>query len=107
MNEPLTEIDDKEKKEFQIKISVNLAKCYFEKGEINKALKMSYQNLEQNQLLFGKDHISNVDIYYIIANCNTKLENVTSWFSSALFILSIRGSGKRIVLFSVSLFSLI
>ena len=75
MNEPLTEIDDKEKKEFQIKISVNLAKCYFEKGEINKALKMSHQNLEQNQLLFGKDHISNVDIYYIIANCNTKLEN--------------------------------
>ena len=57
MNEPLSEIDDKEKKEFQIKISVNLAKCYFEKGEINKALKMSYQNLEQNQLLFGKDHI--------------------------------------------------
>lgn len=75
MNEPLTEIDDKKKKEFQIKISVNLAKCFFEKGEINKALKMSYHNLEQNQLLFGKEHISNVDIYYIIANCNTKIEN--------------------------------
>jgi len=54
-------------KEYQIKILINLAKCYLENGKVNAALSICEKSLKINQTLMGDDHISNADIFYVLA----------------------------------------
>jgi len=54
-------------KEYQIKILINLAKCYLENGKTNAALSICEKSLKINQTLMGDDHVSNADIYYVLA----------------------------------------
>lgn len=61
-------------RQYHIKILVKLADCYLQKGDTEKALKISNKTLEENKKIYNENHISNVDIYYIIANSYTKLE---------------------------------
>ena len=61
-------------RQYHIKILVKLADCYLQKGDTEKALKISNKTLEENKKIYNEHHISNVDIYYIIANSYTKLE---------------------------------
>ena len=75
LNEKESEGSDMKTKEYHIKICVKLAEVFLMKGEAEKALKISEKNLEENQKIYGKDHLSNVDIYYNIANANSRLEN--------------------------------
>jgi tetratricopeptide (TPR) repeat protein len=61
-------------KEYQIKILINLAKCYLENDKLEAALQISERSLKMNQTLFGENHISNADIYYVLAKINTKMK---------------------------------
>ncbi|MCQ2821249.1 MAG: tetratricopeptide repeat protein [archaeon] len=83
-------------KEFQIKILINLSKAYllpdkslktpetdkekkqFEEDSLTKtktALQIADKCLKMNQKINGVDHISNVDIFYIMAKANTSMED--------------------------------
>lgn len=75
LNENLTDEDNLNMKEQQIKILINLAKCYLENDKVNPALQISERSLKMNKAIFGDDHISNGDIYYVISKANTKLGN--------------------------------
>jgi tetratricopeptide (TPR) repeat protein len=59
-------------KEFQIKILINLAKCYLENGRTEPAISICEKSLKINQTLMGKDHVSNGDIYYVLSKVNKK-----------------------------------
>lgn len=78
LNGPISSSADDEQidklREYHIKILVKLADCYLQKGEVEKSLKICNKTLEENKKLYNEHHISNVDIYYIIANSYTKLE---------------------------------
>jgi len=54
-------------KEYQIKILINLAKCYLENGKTSAAFSICEKSLKINQTLMGEDHVSNADIYYVLA----------------------------------------
>jgi len=54
-------------KEFQIKILINLAKCYLENGRTEPAISICEKSLKINQTLMGIDHVSNGDIYYVLS----------------------------------------
>lgn len=73
LNENLTDEDNLSMKEYQIKILINLAKCYLENDKVSPALQISERSLKMNQTLFGEDHVSNADIYYVLSKCNSKL----------------------------------
>ena len=75
LNENLSDESNMNMKEFQIKILVNLSKCYYENDKENAALQICERSLKMNQTLFGNDHISNADIYYVIAKIHTKMKN--------------------------------
>ena len=62
-------------KEYQIKILINLSKCYLESQKYETAQQISERSLLMNKTLFGEDHVSNADIYYILAKIHTKLGN--------------------------------
>jgi len=90
LNENLSQDDNLSMKEYQIKILINLSKCYLEdsKGRLDIALQISEKSLSMNKKLFGEDHVSNADIYYILSRINTKsknyvaaLKNLQSMFS--------------------------
>lgn len=57
-------------KEQQIKILINLSKCYLENGKASSALSICDKCLKMNYTLLGEDHISNADIYYVLAKVN-------------------------------------
>ena len=61
-------------KEYQIKILINLAKCYLENEKLESALQISERSLKMNQTLFGENHISNEDIYYVLTKVKTKMK---------------------------------
>ena len=90
LNENLSSDDNLSMKEYQIKILINLSKCYLEdgKGRLDIAQQISEKSLAMNKTLFGEDHVSNADIYYILSRINTKsknydaaLKNLQSMFS--------------------------
>ena len=69
--------DNMSMKEYQIKILINLSKCYLEdsKGRLDIAQQISEKSLSMNKKFFGEDHVSNADIYYILSKINTKAKN--------------------------------
>ena len=75
LNETNSQEENLNMKEFQIKILVNLSKCYLENDKLDAAKQISERSLIMNQTLFGNDHISNADIYYVLSKVNTKLKN--------------------------------
>ena len=75
LNENLSDEDNLNMKEYQIKILINLAKCYLENEKLEAALQISERSLKMNQTLFGENDISNADIYYVLAKVNTKMKN--------------------------------
>ena len=75
LNDNLTEENSINMKEYQIQILINLSRCYLENDKINPALQISERSLKMNQSIFGKDHISNCNIYSVIAKANSKLGN--------------------------------
>ena len=77
LNENLSSDDNLSMKEYQIKILINLSKCYLEdgKGRLDIAQQISEKSLAMNKTLFGEDHVSNADIYYILSRINTKSKN--------------------------------
>ena len=68
LNEDLSDESNLNMEEYQIKILVNLSKCYLENDKENAALQICERSLKMNQTLFGEEHISNADIYYVLAN---------------------------------------
>jgi len=54
-------------KEYQIKILINLAKCYLENGKVSTAFSIGEKCLKINQTLMGAEHISNVEFFYVLA----------------------------------------
>jgi tetratricopeptide (TPR) repeat protein len=74
LNENLSDEDNLNMKEYQIKILINLSKCYLENDKLEAALQISQRSLKMNQTLFGESHVSNADIYYVLAKINTKLK---------------------------------
>jgi len=55
-------------KEFQIKILINLAKCYMEfPDKLAASQSICEKCLELNKKLFGNNHVSNADIYLTLA----------------------------------------
>jgi tetratricopeptide (TPR) repeat protein len=54
-------------KEYQIKILINLAKCYLENNKPQAALSICEKCLKTNKTLMGENHVSNADIYYVLA----------------------------------------
>jgi tetratricopeptide (TPR) repeat protein len=59
-------------KEYQIKILINLAKCYMENNKAPSALSICEKSLKMNQALLGENHVSNADIYYVLAKVRIK-----------------------------------
>ena len=54
LNENLSDEDNLNMKEYQIKILINLAKCYLENDKLEAALQISERSLKMNQTLFGE-----------------------------------------------------
>jgi len=75
LNENLSNDDNLSMKEYQIKILINLSKCYLESGKYDTAQQISERSLIMNKTLFGEDHVSNADIYYVLAKIHTELEH--------------------------------
>ena len=75
LNENLSTDDNLSMKEYQIKILINLSKCYLESGKLETAQQISERSLSMNKTLFGEDHVSNADIYYVLAKIHTELKN--------------------------------
>ena len=75
LNESLTDDINIATKEYQIKILINLAKCYMENNKLQASLAICEKSLKMNQTLMGENHVSNADIYYVLAKINTKLKN--------------------------------
>jgi tetratricopeptide (TPR) repeat protein len=67
LNENLNEDLSLSNKEYQIKILINLAKCYMENDKLPAGLAICQKSLKMNQTLFGEDHVSNADIFYVLA----------------------------------------
>lgn len=65
--ENLTHENNVALKEFQVKILINLSKCYLENGKAAAALSISEKCLKINEALVGEDHISNADMLYVLA----------------------------------------
>ena len=84
LNENLSSDDNLSMKEYQIKILINLSKCYLEdgKGRLDIAQQISEKSLAMNKTLFGEDLVSNADIYYILSRINTKQKNYDAALSN-------------------------
>lgn len=67
LNESINDELNLSSKEHQIKILINLSKCYLESGKASSALSISEKSLKMNHTLLGEEHISNADIYYVLA----------------------------------------
>ena len=74
LNENLSSENNLTMKEYQIKISVNLARSYLKNGKYDEAGKSCEKILYINKILFGEDHPSNADIYYILSKVNLNNE---------------------------------
>ena len=60
-----------EEKEFQIKVLINLAKCYMEfPDKLAASLSICEKCLDLNKKVFGNKHISNSEIYYVLSKVN-------------------------------------
>ena len=73
-----------EHNELQIKVLINLAKCYLSSDNFQSSVSISEKCLDMNKSIHGESHISNADIYYILAKANTGLKNyktAESYFS--------------------------
>ena len=86
LNENLSEESNLDMKEFQIKILINLSKCYLENDNLQSALQISERSLKMNQTLFGENHISNGDIYYVLAKINTKLKKPECYEKAIMYL---------------------
>lgn len=75
LNEGIGENQTDELKEIQIKILINLAKCYLASNKANPAISISEKCLKMNQTLKGEDNISNTDIYYVLAKGHSEMRN--------------------------------
>jgi tetratricopeptide (TPR) repeat protein len=60
-------------KEYEINISIALAKCYLETNKLSAAVSICEKCLSINKSLYGEGHISNAEIYYIFAKVYTLL----------------------------------
>lgn len=110
LNNIKSQEDDSEAKTYQIKILANLAKSYLEEDKslkepsdekelkkieeeqkklVETAIEISVRCLKYNQKVYGLDHISNADIYYIMAKGYTKLGNYSLAINSYQNILKI------------------
>lgn len=49
-------------------------RCYLENNKISPALSITEKSLKMNQTLFGEDHVSNADIYYVLAKVRIRLK---------------------------------
>jgi tetratricopeptide (TPR) repeat protein len=67
LNENLNDDMTLNTKEYQIKILINLSKCYMENDKLTAALAICQKSLKMNQTLLGEDHVSNGDIFYVLA----------------------------------------
>ncbi len=67
LNENSTDNMSLSTKEYQIKILINLSKCYMENDKLTAALAICQKSLKMNQTLLGENHVSNADIYYVLA----------------------------------------
>lgn len=67
--------EEKSVKDMQILILTHLSKSYLELKKLSPALNISEKCLKMNISINGEDHVSNTDIYYILARCNAELEN--------------------------------
>ena len=74
LNENLSSGNNLTMKEYQIKIAVNLARSYLKNGKYDEAGKLCEKILYINKILFGEDHPSNADIYYILSKVNLNNE---------------------------------
>jgi len=60
-----------EEQEFQIKVLINLAKCYMEfPDKLSASLSICEKCLDLNKKVFGNKHISNAEIYYVLSKVN-------------------------------------
>lgn len=75
LNENLSDQNNLDMKEYQIKILINLSRCYLANNKLNPALQISERSLKMNQSLNGEYDLSNADIYYVIAKVHSKLKN--------------------------------
>jgi tetratricopeptide (TPR) repeat protein len=67
LNENVSDDLSTSSKEYQIKILINLSKCYMENDKLTAALAICQKSLKMNQTVLGSDHVSNADIYYVLA----------------------------------------
>ena len=74
LNENLSSENNLNMKEYQIKISVNLARSFLKSEKYEEAEKLCEKILYINKILFGEDHPSNADIYYILSKVNLNNE---------------------------------
>lgn len=60
--------DDKDftLKEYQLKILINLSKCYLENGNAAAALSIGEKCLIINETLMGEEHLTNTDILFVL-----------------------------------------
>ena len=65
----------RELQEFQVKILINLSKCYLASNKAIPSINISEKALKMNETLFGVTHISNTDIYYVLAKGNAANKN--------------------------------
>ena len=89
LNENLSNDDNLNMKEYQIKILINLSKCYLENDKLDTAQQISERSLSMNKTLFGEDHVSNADIYYILAKIHTKLKNYNTAIEDLSYMFKI------------------
>jgi tetratricopeptide (TPR) repeat protein len=87
LNENLNEDLSLSNKEYQIKILINLAKCYMENDKLPAGLAICQKSLKMNQTLFGEDHVSNADIFYVLAKVNSIKINSYSFFKIFLIFI--------------------
>jgi tetratricopeptide (TPR) repeat protein len=64
-------------KEYQLKIMVHLSKCYYDEKNYSIALEICEHTLKTNQKLFGENHLSNGDLYYMLGKVLIQLEKYT------------------------------
>lgn len=74
LNENVSQDLNVSSKEYQIKILINLAKCYLENNKVSAALSITEKSLKMNQTLFGEEHVSNADIFYVLAKVIFKVK---------------------------------
>lgn len=74
LNENVGE-QNKNLKDFQIQILINLAKCYIACNKPSTCLDICHKGLKMNQTINGENDITNADIYYVMAKAEASIKN--------------------------------